>query len=119
MIWDKVTDKRFVRAGSMMLYILFLPSAVLALLCLPLVILFAPLRARQTVRTLDELVNCFWFDGSAYESLSSHAWTAKETWWGKLVIGFTDLIEKGHCEESNAFEQKIVKYVETLMGATK
>ena len=114
MIWDKVTDKRFVRAGCLMLYILFLPSALLALLLLPLVILFKPLRAKQTIRTLDELVNCFWFNGSAYESLSSHAWTKRHTWWGKLVIGFTDLIEKGHCQTSNEYEQRIVKFVESM-----
>ena len=44
MIWDHITDKTLVRIGGMVLYILFLPSAILALILLPLVILFDPLR---------------------------------------------------------------------------
>jgi hypothetical protein len=112
MIWDHVTNKTLVRIGGMMLYILLAPLAILAAFLLPLMILASPLRSKQAIRTLDELVNTFWFNGSAYESLSSHAWTRRETWWGKLCIGITDLMEKDHCKTSNEYEQQIVKFVE-------
>ena len=114
MIWDHITDKTLVRIGGMVLYVLFLPSAILALILLPIVILFDPLRSKHSMRTVDELVNAFWFRGSAYESLSSHAWRRRETWWGKMVISITDLMEKDHCKMSNEYEEKILKFVETM-----
>ena len=113
-ILDKITNKTLIRIGGVILYLLLAPMTLTAVVLLPLMILFAPLRSRQPMRTFDEMANTFWFNGSAYESLSSHAWDARHTWWGKLIIAVTNLSDQGHCQRANEFENQIVEQARNL-----
>ena len=111
--WDYITNKTLLR-GGIALWLGLAPLTILAVLLLPFLVLFAPLRSRHSMRVFDELTNTFWFGGSSYESLSSHAWKAKNTWWGAFVVWITDLVEPGHCKRANEYEQRIVEFVESL-----
>lgn len=110
-VLDKITNPTLIRIGGLGLYLLLAPMTLTAVVLLPLMILFAPLRSRQPMRTFDEMANTFWFGGSAYESLSSHAWDARHTWWGRLIVAVTDLADPGHCQRANGFEKRIVELV--------
>jgi len=114
-ILDKITDKTLIRICGVILYLLLAPMALTAAILLPMWIIIAPLKSKPALRTFDELANAFWFSGSAYESLSSHAWTARETWWGKIIIAVTNLADHGHCQRANEFEQPIKKYAERML----
>jgi hypothetical protein len=111
LIIDKITNKTLIRIGGIGLYLLLAPMALTAAILLPLLILIAPQRSIPSIRCFDEMANAFWFGGSAYESLSSHAWRARDTWWGRLIIWVTDLADKGHCERQNEYERRIVEFV--------
>ncbi len=113
-ILDKITDKTLIRFGGLVFYAALAPLAISAICLLPLLIIIAPLKSKSALRCFDELANAFWFNGSAYESLSSHAWRKRETWWGKFIIWITEIVDKDHCERANNHEQKIVDYVVSL-----
>ena len=65
-------------------------------------------RGRAGVRALDHFVNATLFNGNAWESISSHAWRARDTRWAKAVINVTDWFQKGHCQRANRREQPMV-----------
>lgn len=68
-------------------------------------------RGRAGVRALDHFVNATVFNGYAWESVSSHAWRAREKRWARAVIWFTDLFQAGHCQRANKREQPVVDLV--------
>jgi hypothetical protein len=68
-------------------------------------------RARSGVRALDHFVNASVFNGTAWESISSHAWRKRTTWWGKIIIDLTNSFQPGHCQRANRRERAIVKIV--------
>ncbi|MDB5818242.1 MAG: hypothetical protein JWQ11_1882 [Rhizobacter sp.] len=68
-------------------------------------------RARAGVRALDHFVNAAVLDGHAWESVSSHAWRARERAWAKLVIRVTDAFQQDHCRRANKREQPVVDLV--------
>lgn len=68
-------------------------------------------RARAGVRALDHFVNATVFNGYAWESVSSHAWRARDKRWAKLVIYICDLFQKDHCHRANKREQSVVDHV--------
>lgn len=68
-------------------------------------------RARAGVRALDHFVNATVFNGYAWESVSSHAWRAREKKWAKCVIWLTDLLQKDHCQRANKREQAVVDLI--------
>jgi hypothetical protein len=65
-------------------------------------------RGRAGVRALDHFVNATVFNGYAWESVSSHAWRAREKRWARFVIWFTDHFQQNHCQRANKREQPIV-----------
>ncbi|MBT9596048.1 MAG: hypothetical protein IV094_08695 [Vitreoscilla sp.] len=65
-------------------------------------------RGRAGVRALDHFVNASIFDGYAWESVSSHAWRARDRRWARGVIWLTDRFQPGHCQRANKREQPLV-----------
>lgn len=65
-------------------------------------------RGRAGVRALDHFVNATLFNGYAWESISSHAWRARDQRWAKLVIRITDQFQPDHCRRANKREQPLV-----------
>lgn len=68
-------------------------------------------RGRAGVRALDHFVNATVLNGYAWESVSSHAWRARDKQWAKCVIWLTNLFQKDHCLRSNKREQPVVDLV--------
>lgn len=68
-------------------------------------------RVRQGVRALDHFVNATLFNGYAWESLSSHAWRAREKRWAKIIIKITDFFDKDHCKKANRREQDVIDLI--------
>ena len=88
---------------------LLLPLAILGYLVLTWVVFFGrTARGRAGVRALDHFVNASVFNGYAWESVSSHAWREQHRWWARLVIGFTNLMQREHCRRANKREQPLV-----------
>ena len=100
------------RLGGIILYLLFLPLAPLAYVLLPLMILWDPARAKETMRAVDQFCNAFYTNGIGRESTSSHAWRDRERPWARLVIRLTDPLQNGHCQAANAHEQPVVDFIE-------
>lgn len=95
-----------------LLLLVIVPLAVLGYLIVVWVGFFGrTARARAGVRALDNFVNATVFNGYAWESVSSHAWRAREKRWAKIVIRVTDLLQKGHCRRANKREQPVVDLV--------
>jgi hypothetical protein len=100
------------RAAGFLLMTVIVPMAILGyLLILAVGLVGKTSRARNGVRALDHFVNATLFNGLAWESVSSHAWRQRETWWGKTIIALTDRFQKGHCQRSNRREQAVVDLV--------
>ena len=68
-------------------------------------------RARAGVRALDHFVNAAVLNGYAWESVSSHAWRARDRRWAQCVIWVTDRFQKDHCQRANKREQPVVDLV--------
>ncbi len=95
-------------AGTILLCAI-VPMAVAGYLLIVFVGIFGnPARVRQGVRAMDHFVNATLFNGYAWESLSSHAWRAREKKWAKFIIWLTDKFQKDHCKRSNKREQDII-----------
>lgn len=98
--------------GFCLVTFFLLPLAILGYLLLTWVVFFGKTeRGRNGARALDHFVNATIFDGLAWESVSSHAWRVRERRWARLVIGFTDLLQKDHCRRANKREQPVVDLV--------
>ena len=98
--------------GFLLITFLILPLAVLGYLVLTWVVFFgSTARGRNGARALDNFVNAAVFNGYAWESVSSHAWRARERRWARLVIRFTDLFQREHCRRANKREQAVVDLV--------
>lgn len=88
------------------------PLAVLGYLVLVCVGFFGrSARGRAGVRALDHFVNASVFNGYAWESVSSHAWRAREQRWARVVIWLTNLMQQDHCRRANKREQPIVDLI--------
>ena len=101
------------RLGGIILYALFFPLLVVGFSVLPILILWNPVRAKEAMRAVDQFCNAFWLNGSGRESVSSHSWRERGQWWARFVIGLTDLLERGHCEQANKFEQPVKDFIDT------
>lgn len=86
------------------------PLAILGYLILVVVGITGPNeRGRAGVRALDHFVNAAVFNGYAWESVSSHAWRAREEKrWARFVVWLTDHFQEGHCRRANKREQPVV-----------
>jgi hypothetical protein len=89
------------------------PLAILGYLILVVVGFTGPnSRGRAGVRALDHFVNASVFNGYAWESVSSHAWRARdEKRWARFIIWATDQFQKDHCRRANKREQPVVDLV--------
>jgi hypothetical protein len=97
------------RAAGFLVMTALVPMALLGYLLLWWVGIFGPsARGRAGVRALDHFVNATLFDGYAWESVSSHAWRARDRRWARVVIWVTDKIQKDHCQRANKREQPLV-----------
>jgi len=97
------------RLAGTLLMCAIVPMAVAGYLLIVVVGLFGKVdRARQGVRAMDHFVNATLFNGYAWESLSSHAWRAKEKRWAKIIINITDFFDENHCKKANKREQPII-----------
>jgi hypothetical protein len=100
------------RAAGFLVMTALVPMALAGYLLLWWVGLFGPSsRGRAGVRALDHFVNATMFDGYAWESVSSHAWRARDRRWARVVIWVTDKIQKDHCQRANKREQPLVDMV--------
>ena len=97
------------RFAGFLLMSAIVPMAIAGYLLLVIVgIAGSTARGRAGVRALDHFVNATLFNGYAWESVSSHAWRAREKRWAKAVIRVTDLFQRGHCQRANKREQPLV-----------
>jgi hypothetical protein len=97
------------RFAGFLLMSAIVPMAIAGYLLLVIVgIAGSTARGRAGVRALDHFVNATLFNGYAWESVSSHAWRAREKRWAKVVIRVTDLFQRGHCQRANKREQPLV-----------
>src|SRR5688572_8420915 len=88
------------------------PLAILGYLILVVVGFTGPnSRGRAGVRALDHFVNAAVFNGYAWESVSSHAWRAREKRWARFIIWVTDKFQKDHCKRANKREQPVIDLV--------
>jgi hypothetical protein len=88
------------------------PLAILGYLILVIIGFTGPnSRGRAGVRALDHFVNASVFNGYAWESVSSHAWRARDQRWARGVIWATDRFQKDHCRRANKREQPVVDLV--------
>lgn len=95
-------------AGTILLCAI-VPMAIAGYLLIVVVGTFGRVeRVRQGVRALDHFVNATLFNGYAWESISSHAWRARDKKWAKVIIWITDKFQKDHCKRSNKREQDII-----------
>lgn len=100
------------RLAGIALMCMIVPLAILGYLIIVIVGLFGPRRrVRAGVRALDHFVNASVFNGHAWESLSSHAWRARDKFWARCVIGITEIFQEGHCRRANKREQPVVDLV--------
>jgi hypothetical protein len=106
-----VINKLFLKerlAGTILLCAI-VPMAVIGYLIIVIFGTFGNVnRVRQGVRALDHFVNATIFNGYAWESVSSHAWRAKDKKWAKFIIWLTDKFQQDHCKRANKREQPIV-----------
>ncbi|WP_396269681.1 hypothetical protein [Ideonella sp.] len=97
------------RFAGFLLMSAIVPMAIAGYLLLVIVgIAGSTARGRAGVRALDHFVNATLFNGYAWESVSSHAWRAREKRWAKVVIRVTDVFQRGHCRRANKREQPLV-----------
>lgn len=97
------------RLAGFLLMTAIVPMAIAGYLLLVVIgIAGSTARGRAGVRALDHFVNATLFNGYAWESVSSHAWRARDKRWAKVVIRVTDLFQRGHCRRANKREQAIV-----------
>lgn len=100
------------RLAGTLLLVVVVPLAILGYFIIVLIGLFGPVsRVRAGVRALDHFVNAAVFNGHAWESMSSHAWRAREQKWAKVVIAVTNLFEENHCQRANKREQAVLDLV--------
>ncbi|WP_294000426.1 hypothetical protein [Sphaerotilus sp.] len=100
------------RLAGFLLMCAVVPMAVCGYLLLVWVGLFGPnARGRAGVRALDHFVNATVFNGYAWESISSHAWRARDRRWAQVVIRVTDRFQPDHCRRANKREQPVVDLV--------
>ena len=97
------------RLAGFLLMSAIVPMAIAGYLLLVVVGLAgSTARGRAGVRALDHFVNATLFNGYAWESVSSHAWRAREKRWAKVVIRVTDFFQRGHCQRANKREQPLI-----------
>ncbi|MEY4907134.1 MAG: hypothetical protein RL260_852 [Pseudomonadota bacterium] len=100
------------RLAGFLLMCAVVPMAVGGYLMLVWIGLFGPnARGRAGVRALDHFVNATVFNGYAWESISSHAWRARDRRWARVVIRVTDRFQPDHCQRANKREQPVVDLV--------
>lgn len=100
------------RLAGFVLMCAVVPLAIVGYLILVYVGFFGRTeRGRSGVRALDHFVNATVFNGSAWESVSSHAWRKRDERWARLVIRFLDKFQKNHCQRANKREQAVVDLV--------
>jgi hypothetical protein len=100
------------RMAGFLLMTIVVPLAIVGYLILVIVGFTGPNeRGRAGVRALDHFVNASVFNGYAWESVSSHAWRAREKRWARFIIWMTDHFQKDHCKRANKREQPVVDLV--------
>jgi hypothetical protein len=101
------------RLAGFALMCVVVPLAIVGYFLLVWIGIFGPnARGRAGVRALDHFVNATVLDGYAWESVSSHAWRARDTKrWARWVIRITDRFQKDHCRRANKREQPVVDLI--------
>lgn len=104
------------KLAALVLWLLLALPCVLALVTFPVWLFFTDRVdwLKRLLRCYTETTNVMLFNGSPYESTSSHAWRARDKAWAKAVIAITDLLEPGHCEGANRREQPLLDAVANL-----
>ncbi len=97
------------RLAGFLVMTAIVPLAVLGYLLLVWIGFFGhTARGRAGVRAMDHFVNATLFNGYAWESVSSHAWRARDRRWARVIIWLTDRVQKDHCRRANKREQPLV-----------
>ena len=100
------------RLAGFLLMTVIVPLAVIGYLMLVFIGLFGKSeRGRAGVRALDHFVNATVLNGYAWESVSSHAWRARDRRWARFVIWITNKFHPDHCRRANKREQAVVDLV--------
>ena len=99
------------RIAGLILLILLTPAAIIAWIHLTLrVIIWPDNKAAEILTGLDLFGNAGMFNGSRWETISSHAGRelGKGTRWAIILSAFLDVLEKDHCIGANANEQPLL-----------
>ena len=104
-----------VRAAGLILIVLLTLAAIVSWLHLVVRVVLVPdNRAREMLAGLDVFGNTGMFNGSRFETISSH--TGREclrgTRWALWLSGSLDLLQKGHCAGANALEQPLLDAIQ-------
>lgn len=101
------------RFAGYILWALLVAPFLLVAAAVPVALLWAREDGlERVIRSMTMAVNAGIFDGSPYESTSSHAWRERDKAWAKAIIYITDLFQHGHCEGANKIEQPIIDMLE-------
>lgn len=100
------------RLAGFALMIAVVPLAIIGYFIIVFIGVIGPVsRVRAGVRALDHFVNAAVFNGHAWESLSSHAWRARDKKWAKVVIKTTNYFQQDHCKRANKREQVVLDLI--------
>lgn len=72
----------------------------------------------RALRGLDQFGNAGWLDGSNHETISSHLGRLLEEdapLWARLVGGFINLLDPGHCERAADDEAPLLAAIEKVL----
>lgn len=95
------------RLDALVLCFLLLIVAIPALIALPLLCLFAPVKqVWACIGALDRFGNAAWWAGSEYETISSAAWRHQRRW----LIALCERLEPNHCLRAFQRERRIVDF---------
>lgn len=103
------------RLYALVIWAILLIPALLAVVLISFRDLFADIeQVKELLRAQDQVINAFWLNGYARETVSSHAWRAwlsAKSLWATVVLEFTDRIERDHCRKANASEQPVIDFI--------
>lgn len=100
-----------IRLVGLILIVLLTLAAIVSWLHLVVRVVLVPdNRAREMLAGLDVFGNTGMFNGSRFETISSHTGRElrKGTLWAVCLSAMLDVLEKGHCAGANDLEQPLL-----------
>lgn len=102
----------------LVLAILLIPPGIIALLLMPLVVVFGDLRwGWASLRAFDRWANVVLSRGSEFETISGHSWKCSRTnIFGWFVNWFLEFFERDHCRRAYEEELKLSRHAREFLA---